>query len=577
MNFNLISPPGKADNFTINFRDPIKIKPNSKIDLNWIELKRKGEVVLDSNQRLTITSTKCLPDKIPGNTATNNEIAFNVDIPLGVYEFSEFQDLLEQKINEALTTETTATRLVRYQAAGLEGNSYGFGSGLQNDGVLGLCLAPTDFGSPGLSTIGDQHDAEQATTGGDTVFYTTHNNTGTYDNYANSDFHFDFYRGDCKDEIYEQNAIAIMEGIESTDNQVGGIGFGLTGIEYTQGIAPTPTRTNGDNPPVLHTSIPATFIWVECEEAGGDLNISVAERTVGGVQQPISEWNDQNYEITGMRLVHRIPMAQAFNTVDKPKLLFQTELLKNTTDSPEIRWKVFNNQDATNPDLIYDSNSNQFNLPFKLLLGTQTAYTNARAVNSQIPFGFQFAAQNQNQGWKRFDCAYLDKDDGANIDDDNPYTILRDYNITMTTELANILSVGSDGVINGLHPNVCQEQAQLVTTDLDLNWKGKNYSVFINLPCNNYKNVEEQSSGGFKKSILANLPSPFTTGTIVAEAGSNTGQVVSIYQPYTPITSNLENNEINTNIIEIKVVDMLTEQLADQLTSTVLNFTISEK
>ena len=41
MNFNLISPATNGNDFTINFKDPIKIGENSKLQLNWVELKRK--------------------------------------------------------------------------------------------------------------------------------------------------------------------------------------------------------------------------------------------------------------------------------------------------------------------------------------------------------------------------------------------------------------------------------------------------------------------------------------------------------------------------------------------------------
>ena len=59
------------------------------------------------------------------------------------------------------------------------------------------------------------------------------------------------------------------------------------------------------------------------------------------------------------------------------------------------------------------------------------------------------------------------------------------------------------------------------------------------------------------------FPAPFTTGAVIANEGGDTGQVISIYQPYTPITSSLKNNKIQTNIIGIKIVDMLDETPAN--------------
>ena len=88
--------------------------------------------------------------------------------------------------------------------------------------------------------------------------------------------------------------------------------------------------------------------------------------------------------------------------------------------------------------------------------------------------------------------------------------------------------------------------------------------------------VRNKMDGGFKKSILANVPAHFTTGAVIANQGGDTGQVVSIYQPYTPIVSELKNNEINTNTIGIKIVDMLDEKPAVHLTRSIVNFTIHD-
>ena len=112
---------------------------------------------------------------------------------------------------------------------------------------------------------------------------------------------------------------------------------------------------------------------------------------------------------------------------------------------------------------------------------------------------------------------------------------------------------------------------------MDVNWKSQNYSIFINLPTNNYKNVKEKKDGGFKKSILGNIPAPFTTGAVNTLVGGDTGNVISTYQPYQPIISDLKNNEIQTNSIEIKIVDMLTERPATEINRSIVNFTITEE
>ena len=568
MNFNLISPAGKASEYRINFKDPITIKPNSKLELNWAELSRKGEIVLQKAGSIDFVATKCLPNLLPSDSSVN-DINFKVTVPNGVYELSEFQDFIESAITNDLPD-----KLATYQAQPVEGNNTG-ASGLQNDGEIGLVDDVTELGPVELDAV-DEHDSKSTTTGGEIVAYTTHNNTGTYDNYANSVQHFDFYRALPSRSELEFGGVALAESIETIDNQVGKIGFGLTGLEYARGIAPAPTRTNGNNPPVIQDGVPTNFIWVECGPAGGDLIIYMAGNNAGAGQ--LNGWDDQNKEITDMNVIHRMPIEVAFDTTDKCKIKFVMSLDDPFTESPSFRFQVFNNQGAGDGTLLFDSKPDRTNLPFKLLIGDNTNYNNAIAINSQIPFGWQFSAQNQNQGWKRFTYAKFDKDEGT-LGDAKPRTYMRSYIMTFSDELAEVLDIGNNGITPTLFPNVSPIDAtseSILFAELDLNWKARNYSVFINLPCNNYKNVENENKGGFKKSILANLPSPFTTGSIIANSGTDVGKVISIYQPYQPIVSDLENNEITTNSIEIKIVDMKDETLATHLLSSILNFTIRQ-
>ena len=56
--------------------------------------------------------------------------------------------------------------------------------------------------------------------------------------------------------------------------------------------------------------------------------------------------------------------------------------------------------------------------------------------------------------------------------------------------------------------------------------------------------------------------------------GSDQQQVSSLYQPYTPIVYSLQNNEIQTNNLEIKIVHMDDETPATEIDSSVVNFTI---
>lgn len=577
MNFNLISPDNKASQFRVNFRDPIKIKPNSKMELNWVELKRKGEIILNEDQKVDIIADNNLPDRIPALPNTENTVIFSGKISAGNYTFSELQKAFQDLLNSFVTSTAGEKISQTYISARPESN---LTVGSQNEAEFGFIRAPPVLEQGDFSTVTNKHDAQNATTGGDRAIYTTHNTSGTYDNYANFEYHFDVFRADCggtpeaQDGDLDNNGLAFIESFNIIDNQTGKIGFGITGLEYTDGIGGTPpTRTTGDNPPVLKNGVPANFIWVEFGENDGELIIYMAENAAG---QEVKDWTNQNQEITNMKEIERMPMATSFDTGERVKVIFEMGMKNVDTISPEFVFRLYNNQDtaAGTPILLYDSNKENRNLPFKLCIGQGITYDNATAINSQIPFGIQASVTDQNQGWRVFDFSALKKNEEGN-DDATPLTIMRIYNLFVGSELATILG-SNTGVWRDLFPNACQDKATLVTAPLDFNWRGQNYSIFVNLPANNYKNVKEAKDGGFKKSILANIPSPFTTGSVIAQEGADSGQVVSIYQPYTPIVSSLENNEISTNILEVKIVDMGSEQLASELTSSIVNFTIRD-
>jgi hypothetical protein len=582
MNFNLVSPSTNGNDYEVHFKDPITIDENSKVSLNWAELKRQGQIVLEDDASITYTSTKCLPSLKPSDNSAN-DLGIIIEIPKGRYDLDDFDAFVGGLLGKSLADTTSKFKLYEAatsleQAEDEDEDDYS----LQNDGRLGMIRVENITENPVGNTYKvfsfdatNQHDASQATGAGAAVAYTTANNNGIYDNYANSEFHYNFYKAfpekSSPEHRYLNGTEVYLESIENINNQTGKIGFGLIGKEYTDGIGGAPpTRTNGNNPPQLDSAgIPKTYIWVDCGDSTGDLGIYYATNAAGGTE--INTATSQNFEIGEMRLIHRIPMSTNFNIRDKMKLIFRMGLSEQK-DEPEFVFQILNNQFGV-PVMLYDSSQDRRNLPFKMTIGDGITYDNATAINSQIPFGFQASAQNQNQGWLRASFPVFDKGLAGN-NDANPLSIIRNLSIDLSENLVAALTAPNNGIIRNLYPNGDIQTAVTLDTRLDLNWKAKNYSIFINLPCNNYKNIEEKRDGGFKKSILANIPSPFTTGNVVAQAGFDVGQVISIYQPYQPITSDLKNNQLQMNSFRIKIVDMLTEEPATHINRSIINFTV---
>lgn len=567
MNFNLISPSTNGNDYVINFKDPITISENSKVSLNWCELQRKGLIVLEEDATITYTCFNNLPALKPSNGA-NNEIAFIITIPKGKYELTEFQDKIEE-LTDAQITATVPRLKNRYRSATVENNNQGQGTGLQEEGKVGIVLDTIELLPFDIDTT-DSHDAEFTTTTGAVVAYTTANNTGTYDNYANSSTHFDFYRGNCPKDTEVMNSYCLFESIARPTAQTGNIFIGLVGKEYTTGFGTSPTRTNGDNPPVLKDGVPSCFVGIELGTHTGHITITMAANAAGDT---IDKWTNQNQEIVNMITVLRLPVSTTVAAGQPYNMLFGMEI-DNTSDTPSLRWKVANYQNGQYEEL-FDSQPTNKNLPFKLLVGDGINYNTALSRNSQIPFGFQCSAQNQDMGFKNLAYSTINKTANGNSNG-VPYTIIRDYQISLSDNLQDVLNIGGSGIIDGLHPNSCQDGCDLIESQLDVNWKSQNFSIFINLPTNNFKNVKQQRDGGFKKSILANIPAPFTTGAINTQQGSDNGLVVSTYQPYTPILSQLRNNKITTNTMEIKIVDMMDERPAEVINRSIVNFTIHD-
>ncbi len=579
MNFNLISPTGNGNDYTINFRDPITIDENSELRMNWVELQRKGKVKLNNVNTITLTSNSCLPNILPDGL-TNNEVVLTATIPPGLYEFSELQDKITEEINTSCENENKFIDVVRdtpqnhYQASDIVDSITGQ---IKNDGVIGINLSPGGFQDFAVDSLGidedNSHDSTQVDSSGDNVYYTTTNNNGTYDNYGNTDRHFDFWRGNCPGNTQKFNSVAEFTSILTPDAQTGRIGFGLTGHEYTVGINTPPTRTNGDNPPVIKNTVPACFLWFDIGGSTGDIVIYMAQNSGGNT---IDTWTNQNQEITNMVVIDRIPVATSgIDTGSQYKFLFSMEPDDILSDTPNWVWKFASYQRGKYIEL-YNSSPIRRNLPFALNVATDGAitYNDENSVDSQIPFIFQCAVTNADNGWENVGYTVIDK----NLTEaSEPFSYVARYDVSVSEELAGIFGLstaGSIGLVSNLYPNACQEEARVVDSKLDFNWRSKNYSIFINLPTNNYKNVAEKRDGGFKKSILANLPSPFTTGTIIESEGTDSGEVISIYQPYQPVISKLKNNAIQTNNISIKIVDMDSEEPAVDVDRSVINFTI---
>ena len=199
-------------------------------------------------------------------------------------------------------------------------------------------------------------------------------------------------------------------------------------------------------------------------------------------------------------------------------------------------------------------------------------------AKSQVPYNPVVGFSDSGDGWS---ISYARTGIASGTEN---HSLILGYKLRFSEELQQVLSADETPFLlpNYVLPNanvldyneIASGQFDLFfNTNITNPWKRDSYSIFIDLPCNNYKNLSDKLNGGFRKSVLANIPAPFSSDTVVPASNSN-NEITTVYEPYQPIKSDLMNNEISVNSFKITIVDMKTELLAKQLKSSTVNFTI---
>ena len=118
MNFNLASPSNNGNDFTIQFKEHLSIPARSKVKLNFAELVRDKEVILntDATIQMEIASADMIPTHVPATPANPNK-AFDTQgstsktetITKGDYTFIQFRDAVEVALINLLATSNLKT------------------------------------------------------------------------------------------------------------------------------------------------------------------------------------------------------------------------------------------------------------------------------------------------------------------------------------------------------------------------------------------------------------------------------------------------------------------------------------
>ena len=590
MNFNLIAKgEEKCQDFTVRFREPITIKENSEIKLNFVSFQRENVIDFTEDQTITfsVESRYVLPRVSPvapfgpNTTALNGAVA---TIPKGKYSPLALRNKIETAIEEM--TDNIGGGVSQYFPLAILDESQ-----IPEQLTFGLYAEKSqtefaiDAGNSALATT-----ASAIGVAGSYVKDTGGTN-GIYDSYALADAKYYHYFEDSQEAIFNSNPIVcnFIRDDAASPAPTGKITVGLYSLNYavTSGFGANPNRTRGTTIQTFNSQQElAAYLTLEVDFSSPDFPLVIRVASDGGIAGRVYNWETQRTNITQMTAVEEINLSEfpEFAGALQPGLVIQTYYRNFEADnldeneSPRIYFRIYTsavlNKSATNPGeaLVFDSYRRNWFFRPEFFVNTQDTppdkiqYDGTAKVRSQIPFNIIAAAQQEKDG---IACNFP-----PHLEITNQESIIERYNMAFSEELAKCFDKSPS---TNRRPNITPEEPfGAYRTFLSVNWLEDGYSVFMEgLPIRNFKNKEEQRDGGFAKAILANVPAPFgVTANIVNEAA--TSDTTALFQPTFPIVSQMKNNEMTVNSLNVKVVDMDTEKPATHLKKFVANFSITE-
>ena len=321
--------------------------------------------------------------------------------------------------------------------------------------------------------------------------------------------------------------------------------------------------------------------------------------------------------IDGMKKVYEIDLKQYRDiSSDDSELAFgiQTYYDKGNSNSAysgaskgDLHIRVFLQMIDGTSVVVYDTNTKYPHLDSvngdhqqffpKAFMDTYNDPTEASTINlaqaqSSIPFVPIVSATKRLEGGI---LSYSQIDEFSRTESNS---LLLDYQLEFSNQIGNLfqpLGSGSSytsGILspayinkNGADNFIHNEITNIFTATLGQNefyfrennvlgqYRQDKFSVVLNnLPIKSYKNTSDKSKSGYRKPILANIPNPFSGADV---SMGNGGKIMGSYQSSLGIVNRLSNQAITTNNFDVLILDLETDKPAEQLTKTIVNFTIT--
>jgi len=329
---------------------------------------------------------------------------------------------------------------------------------------------------------------------------------------------------------------------------------------------------------------------------------------------------DMNDTLEGMSRIAQIDITKYRDPADTSPFSFgfQTYYDKGNSNQKythasdgDLHIRVYIQVNDGHSVVVYDSNTKyphsdpinsntHFFKEFMETFNNSTTYPadtiNLAQAQSSIPFVPICCATHQGEGGTiRYD---LVDEIAVQTASSTTTSLLVDYQMEFSNELGNLIQplghnstytsqkyspsyIDYDGANNFLHNEIgnldvlklAQNSFYFLDNYLIGQYRQDKFSVVLNnLPIKSYKNTNDKSKSGYRKPVLANIPNPFSGADTNM---GNGGKVLGSYQSSLGIVNRLSNQAITTNNFDVLVLDLETDKPAEQLTKSIINFTIT--
>lgn len=369
---------------------------------------------------------------------------------------------------------------------------------------------------------------------------------------------------------------------------VGATPVRLTQLENADQIQTTSTTdaTVGSSGLTASISVPQCYVGLQFNGQGtrlpegkNKISVYMVQTAAGKTPKDETVWTSQNVALGGMKKLATFDYELGGDYKNYGIQFYIREYDRDQTE-PRIYFRAVQvKQNDLGFTVLYDSATDDEYFNYKFLIGTPITTKNEMLL--QFPFSPMLSVQTAKDN--QLLNVYAEYDQTARSAGASsikrPLAVQR-----VTLDLSSDLSQIIGGPSISLYP-------QGISVDRLSNFTVSNvvapisnasyYIVIEELPLRNYKNKKDvittgdgNIKKGYVKNILANVPLPFEAVSSQVNKADGTTFLTGLYQPPQKIRVGLLNQRISTNQMSVRIFRMDDDTEANELITSVVNFTI---